>query len=295
MTRRHDPQEGARRAREAGYEVAELVYDKQLAYGDAASIQRGLWGVLLEQYKHGHARLEEDRPGEVYEIPVALIDHIPRLTRVFDRIARLVSNPGQDALGEDPWVDLAGDAIVGIIMPRAEPPQDNPDIADLEAEAVAEKRLEPCPVRNPATGADCERGRGHPGEHRAVHAGGTQRWTTGDSRVDYVTRAEANDGEPDGPDGDQTGAGFTVPDQGGGVGSHVDKPRDYMKRNKEGSRPCGRCRQYKGAEAYDGDDEWCRGCRVEDRLSRREDEAEARAAKADKAALAEARRKGGEE
>lgn len=105
---KHDVEARAREARDAGYSVADLVHEKQLAYGDASGIQYKLWQALLEQY----------REGDEYRMPVALMDHIPRLTRVFDRVCRIVSNPAADRMGEDPWRDLTGDGICGIVMPR---------------------------------------------------------------------------------------------------------------------------------------------------------------------------------
>lgn len=137
-------------ARQAGYEVADMVHEKQLAYGDAASLQRGLWQVLLAQYE------VDDGPhaGGTYTIPAALFDHVPRLTRVFDRVARLVANPEKDALGEDPWRDMAGDCIVGIIMPRTPVPADHA----------------------PCSEGDCQRAAGHEGPHRTAHSGGVQEW-----------------------------------------------------------------------------------------------------------------------
>lgn len=98
-------------ARLAAAVVGKMVHDKQLAYGDAGGMQRGLWNVLLEPY----------REGERYVVPVELLDHLPRLTRVFDRVCRLVANPAADLGGEDPWRDMAGDALVGMVMPRTRP------------------------------------------------------------------------------------------------------------------------------------------------------------------------------
>lgn len=120
--------QGARSAREAGYDVGDLVYEKQLAYGDASGLQFKLWKVLLQQYEaQGVDLLDSTRQSMnlqehdlVYVVPRALFDHVPRLTRVFDRIARIISNPAADRMGEDPWRDLAGDALCGIVMPRTE-------------------------------------------------------------------------------------------------------------------------------------------------------------------------------
>jgi hypothetical protein len=120
----HDRAEAARKAAQG---LGDMLHEKQLAYGDAGGIQRKIWQALLEQYEATGwetvgMKHEGDQP--LYIIPRELMDHIPRLTRVFDRICRIVSNPAGDRMGEDPWRDLAGDAIIGMIMPRTErPPQ----------------------------------------------------------------------------------------------------------------------------------------------------------------------------
>lgn len=112
------PAEGAEAAFRAGLSIAELVREKQLAYGDASGIQHEIWRALLRQYEQVG---DPAALGTFYVMPVALMDHIPRLTRLFDRICRIVSNPVTDRMGEDPWRDLAGDAICGIVMPRTSP------------------------------------------------------------------------------------------------------------------------------------------------------------------------------
>lgn len=205
-------QKGARRTRAAGERVAELVYEKQLAYGDAASIQRDLWLVLLRQYDTGDG---------TYRMPKELMDHIPRLTRVFDRISRIVSNPGTDALDEDPWMDLAGDAVVGMVMPRTHRSQyvgvdmaSGPDRTVEVPTTLAEQRQaaieNPCGERSPVTGKDCERPAGHGGTHAYVHAGGVLCWTNMDDprpepRVDQGAgvRATAGQEHPFGYDGEE--------------------------------------------------------------------------------------------
>ena len=131
MDTKRTPQQGAEAARKAGQEIADLVYEKQLAYGDASGIQHAIWKALLAQWLAppnvswwaGDPQEEVVRfnLGGQYVIPVELMDHIPRLTRVFDRICRIVSNPAMDRMGEDPWRDLAGDALCGIVMPRTGP------------------------------------------------------------------------------------------------------------------------------------------------------------------------------
>lgn len=124
-------QQGAETARQAGHDVGDLVYEKQLAYGDSSGLMHGFWHMALRQYK-----TVSENGAEVYAIPVALVDHMPRLTRVLDRVFRLVGNPTADRMGEDPWRDLAGDAVCGIVMPRTQ----GATAADVEAVAEPEQQ-----------------------------------------------------------------------------------------------------------------------------------------------------------
>jgi hypothetical protein len=109
--------QGAEAARQAGLHVAQLVHDKQLAYGDASGLMFGFWHLALRKYLS-----MDDNGQQVYAIPVELVDHMPRLTRVMDRVFRIIGSPAVDRLGEDPWNDLAGDAVCGIVMPRSAVP-----------------------------------------------------------------------------------------------------------------------------------------------------------------------------
>lgn len=155
--------------RAAAYSLGDLLAEKAAAYGNAQDMQRGLWRTLLEPYR------ASVMDGGGYLLPPELIDHIPRLTRVFDRICRIVSNPAGDRMGEDPWRDLAGDAVAGIVMPRT------------------------CP--DPG----CERAAGHDGPHGYFDSRGIRRWdgdteklTVGgddwlsELRADAVAGLEAN-------------------------------------------------------------------------------------------------------
>lgn len=150
------PEDEAQRLAEICDEIKSFLPDKVRAYGNAHGLQRGLWQTLLEQY----------RVGDEYHIPVALMDHVPRLTRVFDRACRLVSNPAQDLHGEDPWKDLAGDAIAGISMPRTPPSPGN----------FAQEGEERCGAVGPR-GQSCERKPGHDDHHGRYHPGlGGETW-----------------------------------------------------------------------------------------------------------------------
>ena len=154
--------ERARAAQQAAHALGDMLYEKQMAYGDAGGIQRAIWQALLKQYEAPNeisatlpngSTLVFSYPESAgfYAMPRELMDHIPRLTRVFDRICRIVSNPTSDRLGEDPWRDLAGDAIIGMIMPRTQPQPQRCATPDCEV-----------------TGPHLLHGR--------VHAGGVQWW-----------------------------------------------------------------------------------------------------------------------
>lgn len=161
-------EKAASAARDAGYSVADMVYEKQLAYGDAASMQRGLWCVLLKQYEQGDG---------TYRVPQSLFDHVPRLTRVFDRIARLVSNPGADRAGEDPWRDLTGDAMVGMVMPRTPAPSGSNDEARPRKAECGEPYPGSVTVIGPWTGhIACQLEPAHMGPHAYEHGAGVLRW-----------------------------------------------------------------------------------------------------------------------
>jgi hypothetical protein len=155
-------------ARRKARELGDTLHAKQLAYGDSGAIALGLWQARLAQYRHKG----EDFPGtpmqtdldpsrDYYLIPAELIAHLPRITRLDDRINRIVSNPAGDRLGESPWMDAAGDCIIGEIAPRVQP-------------------LAPLVVRgyNSCEEPECELAAGHDHEHAKVDAAGRHTWTT---------------------------------------------------------------------------------------------------------------------
>lgn len=158
----------ARAARKIAEELGALLEEKQLAYGDSGSIALGLWEARLRQY--------EDGPDH-YRIPRALLRHLPRITRLDDRINRLVSNPAGDRMGEDPWIDAAGDCVIGALSTRPEatsgpPAEPRPKTARERLLGVAEEagigRSRRCFV------VDCELEEGHLGDHLRVSAAGVR-------------------------------------------------------------------------------------------------------------------------
>lgn len=99
----------AEAVRKAAEHLAGFLPGKVMAYGAAHDIQPGIWAAMLAQYR--------DKDGN-YVVPAALFDkgHVPRITRVLDRLIRIVSNPAIDPMGENPWLDAAGDCIAGMVM-----------------------------------------------------------------------------------------------------------------------------------------------------------------------------------
>lgn len=215
----------AQAARQVAVELGDMLYEKQLAYGDSGAIALGVWQARLAQYRvdmatggdfdidmliHNVASVMKGHPQEqaFYILPASLIAHIPRLTRVDDRINRLISNPAGDRLGEDPWRDLAGDAIIGVIMPRvgqlpgkgpADEVGDDLEFApgfvqtpEQRAEAVFE--AEHCASRQPGTGARCMRTPGHGRPHRRMHSGGVMTWWGKEDEPGYTHGFQENGG-----------------------------------------------------------------------------------------------------
>lgn len=137
----------AQELRAAAHALGDLLAEKCQAYGSAHNRQAAIWEALLAPY----------RKGDVYVFPAALMYHVPRLTRIFDRVLRIVANPTADRMGEDPWRDLAGDALAGVVMPK-------PARADGPGEGKG------CPE------FECALVTGHDGPHMKFDAAGAHRW-----------------------------------------------------------------------------------------------------------------------
>ena len=79
--------------RELGEEIGNLVGEKQIAYGDSF----GKSGKIIEiLYEDG--------------ITVAKMDDALTLLRIIDKMFRIATN--KDAFGEDPFMDIAGYALL---------------------------------------------------------------------------------------------------------------------------------------------------------------------------------------
>ncbi len=132
--------------------LSDILPGKVKAYGAAHNRQPGMWHSILADYR---------QPDGNYLLPHALIGHLPRITRVFDRMCRIVANPEQDLLGEDPWLDAAGDCIAGAAMGVRRRPFDArgplPPDSDLPV-TVAGRQLLTCKAGHTweaHLGADC--------------------------------------------------------------------------------------------------------------------------------------------
>jgi hypothetical protein len=81
-----------------GADIGALVDEKQAAYGDAF----GACGDALKLlYPNG--------------IPVEAYDDALAIVRVFDKLKRLATSGGAaDKMGESPWADIAGYAILSL-------------------------------------------------------------------------------------------------------------------------------------------------------------------------------------
>lgn len=83
-----------------------MLPGKVSAYGAAHLQQARIWPILLEDYR---------QPNGSYVLPASVVRDMPRLTRCLDRVCRITAaGGGGDPLGENPWLDLAGDAIAGM-------------------------------------------------------------------------------------------------------------------------------------------------------------------------------------
>jgi len=77
-------------------DIAELVKDKQAAYGDAF----GRSGKVLEiLYPNG--------------IPASQLEDALTIVRVIDKLFRIANQ--KDAFGENPWKDVMGYALLSVV------------------------------------------------------------------------------------------------------------------------------------------------------------------------------------
>lgn len=92
------------RLREVIDELAAMITQKNLAYGNSYEVVPQIMKILY--------------PGG---IPFDQIDNALTIVRLFDKIKRIVTD--NDPLGEDPWSDIAGYAILKLVTRPKEQPQ----------------------------------------------------------------------------------------------------------------------------------------------------------------------------
>lgn len=83
-------------------ELGALVDSKQEAYGDSFGRAHKVFEELLAEYRYGSS----------YIIPKELLPHLLTLTRMVDKLFRVVKNPTGDRMGESPYRDIAGYALL---------------------------------------------------------------------------------------------------------------------------------------------------------------------------------------
>jgi hypothetical protein len=89
-----------------GSEIGALVDEKQRAYGDSfGRAHRVLHELLADYYDEGR---------EVYELPRTMLPHLLTITRILDKLFRVVTNPNGDRMGESPYRDIAGYALLAV-------------------------------------------------------------------------------------------------------------------------------------------------------------------------------------
>lgn len=89
-----------------GAEIGALVDQKQRAYGDSFGRAHHVMHELLIDY------YDPDR--QVYEIPKPLMEHMLTIVRILDKLFRVVTHPRGDRLGESPYRDIVGYALLAV-------------------------------------------------------------------------------------------------------------------------------------------------------------------------------------
>lgn len=88
--------------RTAAQTLGELVVHKNVAYGNTAACTSAMLRAL---YPHG--------------VPVAAYQHMLLVVRILDKLARIaVASGGADLDDEDPFRDIAGYGLLGLLMSK---------------------------------------------------------------------------------------------------------------------------------------------------------------------------------
>lgn len=95
-----------------GSKIGSIVDEKQSAYGDSFGKSAIIMQELLRDYY--------DYRHEAYMIPLGLLPHLLTIVRMIDKLNRIVANPSGDRMGESPYVDIAGYALIAAGMAEEE-------------------------------------------------------------------------------------------------------------------------------------------------------------------------------
>jgi hypothetical protein len=86
-------------------QLSDMLPGKVRAYGAAHELQPRLLALLMERYQADDGS---------YVVPAHIMAEVPRVTRVLDRVIRIMNTPASgDIHGEAAWLDAAGDAVAG--------------------------------------------------------------------------------------------------------------------------------------------------------------------------------------
>lgn len=102
-----------------GIELGELLESKQAAYGDSFGTAPAILGLLFPD-----------------GIPVLGYRDVLTIVRIIDKIGRICTAAGKgDPMGEDPWRDIAGYAMLALGQREAKQKQDELDTEDYLQDA----------------------------------------------------------------------------------------------------------------------------------------------------------------
>lgn len=92
-----------------GAEIGKVVETKQKAYGNAVDVSVDAMKAFLKPYR---------TENNTYTIPEELLVHLLLQIRIIDKQCRIFNNPKADLMGESPYTDIAGYALLGEAIQR---------------------------------------------------------------------------------------------------------------------------------------------------------------------------------
>lgn len=96
---------------EIANEIGKFTDIKNDAYGSAFEITYEILEILLKKYKNNDG---------TYTVPESLLQHIPLITRILDKLARIFNNPDGDKMKESQYRDITGYGLIGVRMTENE-------------------------------------------------------------------------------------------------------------------------------------------------------------------------------